>query len=225
MGPAAKAAGAFVHAGLDVADTGADKNSLVGRAGPELFYRDDWSGSAAVHTGKTATRAHHWCVEHGASRLYYDLGGPGAGVRAKMAEIQDRRTYDVHGVHFGGAVAGADVRYTRGERKSVTNGEYFGKRRDQLGWNVRLRATQTTKLLDGEEVDPSRCLFINPEIPRIEDMLAQCAQPEWNDDTGKLSIDKQPREPGEPKPPSPDDYDATIQAFASDSARGLRRAA
>ena len=214
-----------MHAGLDVADTGADKNALAGRAGPELFHVEQWSGTASMHTGRTATRAHHWCVEHGASRLYFDLGGPGAGVRAKMMELHGQRDYEVRGVHFGGKVEGPDVRFTRGERKPITNGEYFFNRAAQMGWAVRLRATNTARLTDGEEVDPTRCLFVSPEIHRLEDVLAQCAQPEWSDDTGKLKIDKQPREAGEAKPPSPDGYDATIQAFASDSARGLRRAA
>ena len=72
-----------------------------------------------------------------------------------------------------------------------------------------------------ETIDPHKCLFINPEIPKLADALAELAQPEWNDDAGKLKVDKQPREPGESKPASPNAYDAVVLAFSSDAKKGL----
>ena len=64
--------------------------------------------------------------------------------------------------------------------------------------------------MNGEDVDPHNCLFINPAIPKLQDVLAQLAQPEWDDSSGKLRIKKQPHEAGEQEPDSPDAYDAAI---------------
>ena len=37
----------------------------------------------------------------------------------------------------------------------------------------------------GEQVDKGKCLFINPEIKNLEDILADMSQAEYRDDTGK----------------------------------------
>ena len=69
-------------------------------------------------------------------------------------------------------------------------------------------------------MDPERGLFIDGSIPRVETYLAQLSQPEWKEDvSGRIVIDKSPEDA-----PSPDLYDATVLAFASDSRSGLRAA-
>ena len=80
----------------------------------------------------------------------------------------------------------------------------------------------TQRLVNGEDVPLERCLFINPDIPELEDVLSEMAQPEWDDSSGKLKIIKQPRAPGESKPASPDSWDAALMAFSTDARRGLR---
>ena len=204
------------HSGLDVADTGADKNAFTIRRGSNLFHAERWS---AKTLGQTVKRTDKLCTENVVTRLHYDAGGPGAGVRSHLVEDHKNRPYGFQGVQFGGAVLGPDVAYIR----NATNKEYFFNRAAQMGWGVRIRANFTARLLEGEDVPLDRCLFINPEIEQLNDILAQCSQPEWNDDAGKLRIDKQPREQGQPKPPSPDAYDSIILAFSADSRRGLRR--
>ena len=219
----------LVHAGLDVADTGIDRNVWVARRGPELYRLERWS---TTHLGRTARRANTHCLEEDAFRMYFDTGGIGAGVRSHLIDMDEEGgdgakagslTYDVRPINFGGAVDGADVIFTRG----ATNADFFGYKRDQLGWGLRLRAEATQRWLDGDEVDPERCLFINPEIKNLEDCLAEFSQPEWDENlSGKMIIDKQPSPPGtSDKPPSPDRYDAGILSFAADSQRGLRKAA
>ena len=203
------------HAGLDVADTGADKNALAIRRMCSLLSVDRWSAPTLGHTTRRADRA---VQEAGAVRLYYDAGGVGAGVRSHLADM-GVRPYQPVPVHFGGEVAGPDVLYVRG----ATNKQYFKNRAAQMGMGVKFRANLTVRLVDGDDVDPSRCLFINPAIPQLEDIMAQLAQPEWNDDTGKLRVEKQPHAPGESKPPSPDGYDCVILSCAADSRKGLRR--
>ena len=46
--------------------------------------------------------------------------------------------------------------------------------------------------MNGEDIDPHRCLFINPDIENLHDLLRELSQPEYNTDTGKLKITKQP---------------------------------
>ena len=73
----------------------------------------------------------------------------------------------------------------------------------------------------GRKLIPGHCLFINPEIPILEDALADMSRAEWTDETGKYRVIKQPRLPGGPLPPSPDIFDAARLAYAYDARRGL----
>ena len=199
-----------VDVGLDVADSGADKNALVARRGPLILHAESWSSQVL---GETARRADLYCREHGARQLYFDVGGVGAGIRSYLAEMP-RGDYGVHPVNFGSAVAGPTRTYTY----RVSNKDFFARRNSQLAWALRLRAQQTGRLVAGEDVDVERCLFIDSRIPRIEAYLAQLSQPEWKEDmSGRVVIEKAPEDA-----PSPDLYDATALAFAADSRSGLR---
>ena len=218
--------GAFVEAGLDVADTGNDQNAEALRSGPELFDVDRWYGSMAHGPAWTARKARKKATDNGCTRFYYDIGGPGAGIRDPLREDDPNdpdnpaADFPVQGCQFGSSPQSPDVPFVRG-RDPKTNGEYFFNWAAQAGWALRMRADMTQRLVNGEDVDPHNCLFINPAIPKLQDVLAQLAQPEWDDSSGKLRIKKQPHEAGEQEPDSPDAYDAAIMAFCSDARRGL----
>ncbi len=200
----------MLHAGLDVADTGADLNALVARQGPCMLHVESWHGSSL---GDTARRADRWCREHGASVLHYDAGGVGAGVRSHLRDM-GQRPYSARPVNFGGKVTGEKTQYSRG----ATNADFFSRRNAQLAWALRLRAMMTRRFMDGEDVNPEYCLFIDPKIPRLESFLAELGQPEWEEDaSGRVKIEKCPD-----GAPSPDLYDAAILAFGVDSRYGLR---
>lgn len=199
-----------VQAGLDVADTGADRNALVLRRGPCVLSVEQWSAGTL---GDTARKAHARCAHETAAVLYYDVGGIGAGIRSHLAEIRTR-AYAARPINFGSAPEGATRSYTR----SMTNADFFARRSSQLGWALRLRAQRTQRLMDGEPVDPDSCLFVSPRLPRLDEYLAQLAQPEVDEDaSGRMTLDKRPEDA-----PSPDMYDATALAFAGDSRYGLR---
>ena len=214
-----KPRGAIITAGLDVADTGADYNAFTLRSGPELFLFDRWRGSQAFTTSDTARKAAAQATEADAQSLYYDIGGPGAGIRGPMSELGVK--FSVRGCHFGGKVLGPTRHFTRGSRPK-TNEQYFFNWAAQAGWHIRIRAEMTQRLANGEDVNPHECLFIDPNLPHLEDVLAEMAQPEYDDSTGKMRIDKQPHGPGEQKPPSPDGWDSAIMAFSHDIQSGLR---
>ncbi len=216
--------GAFTMAGLDVADTGSDNNAFAVRSGPELFYVDTWKGSIKFTTSETARKAAAYCSAEGVTRLYYDAGGPGAGIRGPLRDwiVEGNNKFHYDGCRFGGEVQSPDIPFLRGT-KPATNKQYFANWASQAGWAVRMRADNTVRLHNGDtSVDPDNCLFINPALPNLSSVLAEMAQPEWTDRTGKVKIEKQPKAPGSSvEPPSPDIYDAVIMAFSYDARRGL----
>ena len=231
----------LVAGGLDVADTGAARNALGIRKGPALTSLERFSEETL---GKTTRRAHRRLVEAGALSLYFDAGGVGAGVKSHLADLEaehDERVreaaeealeppededdeppevdedalpafpYAHNPEFFGGKVAAPDGSFVEGH----TNAEFFADRAAQMGWNLRIRATNTQLWLDGEPgVEATDCLFINPAIPEQEVMLAQLNQPVWREGQGgKLKIEKAPDGAA-----SPDAYDGTILTFAGDTA-------
>lgn len=207
------------HSGLDIADGGKDRNCYVGRRGPLIDAVVKWHSATPGFMSPTARRADGLAREREDEAMYYDAGGVGAPIREHFANICE----DLGAVHayrptlFGGAVAGQKRIYDR--RK--TNADAFANRAAQLGFAVRLRAHRTVQLLNEEgSVRPDKCLFIDPEIPRLHEYLASLTQPQWyeSSSTGKITIDKRGDLAGE----SPDEYDATVMAFARDSEEGLR---
>ena len=108
------------------------------------------------------------------------------------------------------------MEFVRGQ----TNAQYFGRRSSQMGWTLRLRATRTKRLMEGEDIDLATCLAINPEIEGLDGFLAQLSQPEYDEtSTGKVEITNATKDA-----PTPDLYDAACLAVAHDSRSGLRRA-
>lgn len=216
--------GAFGTAGFDVADTGAASNTLALRSGPELFHVERWRGSDEYTISRSASHAAEVTVENGITRLDYDAGGVGAGVRGPAREWVKKnkvRLY-VNGCTFNGKVQGENVIYILARPRSQTNKQYYRNWGAQAGMAVRMRADMTSRLMSGEDVDPHKCLFINPNIPNLEDMMADMSQAEWDDDTGKLRVVKQPHGPGEALPPSPDVFDSVRLAFSTDAKYGLK---
>ena len=197
--------------GLDVADSGEDYNVAVIRRGPILEHVDRWRSLIIADTSRRCDRmAEDWEVD----RVNYDAGGVGAGVRSDFAQMTNRR-YAIRPELFGASIKGPETTYSY----RLKNKDFFRLRNGQLGWALRLRAQATERLMAGEDIPLERCLFINPGIPLLDDLLAQMAQPEWkeNPQTGKLELEK--RDANER---SPDLYDGCVLAFASDSDHGLR---
>ena len=215
--------GAFGTSGFDVADTGADLNALAQRFGPELFAVDTWHGSDEFTVSDSSRRAAEWVVKNGITRLDYDAGGvdPVRGPVREWIRDSGAKLY-ANPCRFGGKVQGEEVLFERARPRSVSNKMYFHNFGSQAAMVIRMRADNTLRLAKGEAVDPGKCLFINPEIKNLDDVLSDFSQAEWKDDTGKIRVDKQPHGPGEPEPPSPDRFDAGRLAFSTDARNGLR---
>lgn len=204
-----------VDLGLDIADSGVDKNSLAHRAGPLLYSVTSWPTEKPGHLSPTATRAHDLACRENANRLSYDAGGVGAPIRESFFRLSAALNYGLQGIPFGGAVLGKAVEYTRGQ----TNEQVFSRRNIQMAFAVRIRAINTGRLVRGEPVDVNRCLLIRPDMPYVERLLSQLAQPLWRESptTGKYELDKRG---GVEK--SPDDFDSTCLAFSRDCEFGVK---
>ena len=199
---------------------------LANRVGPELFHIERWKGSDEWTTSHSARHAAKVTTDNGISRLDYDAGGVGAGVRGPIREwVRDNVPIQLYanGCVFNGKVQGENVLYITRRPRSITNGAYFRNWGAQAGMTLRNRADATSRLTHGEKMDPHKCLFINPELSGLEDILADLSQAEWEDSTGKLRVLKQPHGPGEPEPPSPDVFDSCRLAFSHDARYGLKQ--
>ena len=212
-----KADSAVNDAGLDIADGGEDLNAYVSRRGPTIVRVASWPAQTQGFLKPTAQRADGYAREDDVYKLWYDSGGVGSPILGTFRELGV--DYIVEGVNAGHAVRGPERWYDR----RTKNKAKFANRGAQLGFAVRNRALRTIRLMQGaQDIYPENCLFIPADLPNLEDYLAKLSQPMWRDHptTGKVEIDKRAKEGGgEAK--SPDEYDATINAFARDSVAGL----
>ena len=217
--------GAFSTAGLDAADTGADWNALALRSGPELYRIDMWKGSEEWTLSETAKHASHIAVDHGCRRLDYDAVGMGAGLRGPLRDWKQEHKGRIrmNPCAANGKVQGPNVLYLDRYPKSVTNAEYFINWYAQAAMVLQQRMQYSQRLLKGEDVDIYKCLCINPELDHLEDKLAEMSQPEWEDNSGKLRAEKRPRIAGQPKPASPNIFDAVLHTYSYDARKGLKQ--
>ena len=209
----------LVHAGLDLADTGADKNSLVIRKGGYVCYYERFSSRNMNETGR---RVHRICKEYGVQKLFYDVTGVGAGMRGFYADLQDG-AYRAVPVNFGEKVVKPQRLYTFHGNVRIKQVDKFSRRTAQLGAAVQQRVRMSMRILLDGKGDLSSAFWVNSNMAEPETFLVQLSQPvEEEDPSGRMRIIKRPKLYGaKSESPSPDFYDATILAFAQDSAYGL----
>lgn len=208
--------GGVTDFGFDIAEGGRDKCAVVGRTGAVVHSLDIWPGISG-DLDPAARRCHDNLAGFRVSRLYYDAAQAMRGPLQRQKHQRPHVNYLIKPVAFGGAVEGKTISYQRG----ITNEQIFAKRNIQMAMNLRLRASNTVRLLGGAEVNPQQCLFINPEIPKLEAFLADLTQPVRRRGlaTGKWELDKRGAD-GDGD--SPDAFDALCLAFARDSEHGLK---
>jgi phage terminase large subunit len=209
------------HAGLDVADEGVDTNAYAVRKSSLLEFIDEWK---VKYLYQTATKADFKNKQYGVVKMYYDIGGMGAGIKSDLTRIPVDPQTGGHPelqkfipFNFGGKVEGADRPYLKSGKSTILNKDFFSRLNAQAWWNLKLRADNTLKMLEGETIDPDRCLFISGDIHCLDKLLLQLSQCVYDDSTGKIVVDKKP-EGAE----SPNLADAVVMAFASDLRKGLK---
>ena len=86
--------------GFRIAETNADRTSMVTRIGPVIVAVEQWDEAYTA----TLERVDRHCREVGALALYYDAGGSGASIRTNLRQVwreQQLPQYPVFGVNFG----------------------------------------------------------------------------------------------------------------------------
>ena len=125
---------ATITAGLDVSDTGADENVLTLRRGPYMLFQDQWQG---INTTDTAHRAYESSTLNEASKLRYDSGGVGAGVRGALDTVDG--DCEPVAVNFGWKPT--ETIYS--DFPDMKARERFGNLRAEMYWNLRVRFEKT----------------------------------------------------------------------------------
>ena len=129
-------------AGLDIADSDSgDHNCLNIKRGPVITYINRWRG---LDPAKTVERANKICLSKGVTLLSYDAGGFGSVVKSAFNYINPK--YVVRPVHFGGKVAGPKRQF----QYLISNKDFFARRKDQLGWALRMRLERLSQITSGE---------------------------------------------------------------------------
>lgn len=211
----------FGYSGLDVADGGNDTNCWSRRKGSLLQDVKEWK---VKYLHMTASRADLLNKKNDVSSMYYDAGGMGAGIKSDLARIhKNPNTGEGPGTkkfipfHFGGKVKGPNKYFIKHKELKIKNKDFFKRANAQLWWNLRLRAENTIKALDGEKVDLGKCLFIDGKIDNLDKLLAELSQCVYDDTSGKISIDKSPN-----GTESPNMADSVILSYANDIKKGLK---
>ena len=204
-----------LYAGYDIADEGFDYNAYAERRGPVLTHLERWSGIGGS-LGESAERVAQTMSEHGVLQLAYDATGLGAGTKSDFKRIFGARSSLVSPVVFNGKVAWPEKHYMHLQPQR----EAFANRFSQMCWAVRLRASNTARLLNGEDVPPSECLFLHPRLRAFPGFVEQLSIPTYTMDTRQIKIDKYGEVEKETKR-SPDLFDAMMLSFAKDSIYGV----
>ena len=183
--------------GLDVADEGKDKNSLVCRHGIVMDYLDTWSGKGDDIFG-TTQRAMDLSIERSIDTLFYDADGLGAGCRGDSRVINELQRekglpeVDVQPFRGSGAVHDPDGQMV----ESRLNKDFFANLKAQSWWSLRLRFQETFRALEGREYDPDMIISLSSkdiDPKELALLTTELSQPTYTKNgVGKILVNKQP---------------------------------
>ena len=205
------------HAGYDISDEGFDYCAYIHRIGPVIRRVERWSGVGS--TLQISTRkVLDFMEEDEVEKIYYDATGIGATAREVFFEAfgREKKGSFYVPIKFNHRVA----RPNRSFSDRMKQKDAFTGRIAQMCWSLKLRAINTTRLIEGEDVDPKDCLFFHPETVESPKFIEQLSVPVYNYDSGKIKIDKY-GEPEKETKRSPDMFDALILAYGQDSSQGV----
>lgn len=216
------------YAGLDLASgelKSNDKNALSVISGCVVRYSSDWqSGNLDMVARRVADTAGGMNVV----RLYYDAVGVG-GFAGKqlMATNPD---YSVEPLMGQQVPFGKDRPYMKLRKGKITNRMFFRNLKSQLWWNLRLRAENTARMLNGfPSTRKEYYLSFDSGIDNLQGLLDELAQATWiEDSSGRIQINKSPgdyevvQDGKKVKMRSPNRADSVNLAFARSIQRGLK---
>lgn len=193
---------AVTVAGLDIAEEGRDRSVLIARRGPVVLPPEDWG---QANTTETAHKAADTCERLGATVLYYDCVGVGAGVRGTYASSERKLSFQP--VAINGGASPTETLWPDGK----TSKERFLNLRAELWWLLRARFEKAYEFRERGLQHPPEEMISLPDDSRL---IADLSLPLYQrTESGKIQIeskDKMKRRGVK----SPDFADALAYAFA-----------
>jgi hypothetical protein len=187
-------------AGQDVADGGADKNSLIARHGIVCIFAEHWGGDA----GEAARRAIPQCTELGVTELYYDSVGIGTGFKVAANTMKKEVSYPRHLKIWpwnGGATPlDPTDNVIPNDPNSPLNKDQYGNLKAQAWFRVRARFYKTYRAVNfGDKYPADQLISIDSRLPNLHQLTTELSQPvRKNTGEGKTIVDKSPD--GTPSP-------------------------
>lgn len=190
---------------LDVADEGLDKNAAVGGTGVEVDLVEEWSGKGG-DIFETVQRGFDLADEHRYTDVDYDADGLGAGARGDARVINERRRANkgrqiaFRAFRGSGEVMDPDAPVfpgTAGAPNDVrTNADYFGNRKAQEWWRLRIRCQKTHRwVTEGKACHPDEIVSFNSKKigPILHKVVTELSQSTYRqNDAGKMIVNKTP---------------------------------
>jgi hypothetical protein len=203
------------HAGLDIADEGADLCAIAGRYGILLQHLQSWSGRGG-DIFKSVTRAFAICDEHNYPSCAFDADGLGSGCRGDAAVVNQARVEAgksrIHFEPFRGS--GPVHQPDREQVPSRKNKDFFANAKAQAWWALRTRFEKTWRAVsEGAKFNPDNVISIDPKLPELTALTMELSNPTFTiNAAGKILVDKAPDGTR-----SPNLADAVMIAFAPGS--------
>jgi hypothetical protein len=199
-------------AGLDVADSGVDRNALAMRRGCKLLYLEEWGER---DTGRTARRTVAALASYTPVEIQYDAIGVGAGVKAETNRLRDEQLLPP-GLTLQPWVAGAAVldpfgRVVPGDKFSPLNRDFYSNLKAQAWWNLRRRFEITYRAINEPAFtyEHEDLIVIPSTLPLLRKLQKELSQAIASQSSSlKLSVDKSPE-----GSLSPNLADAMVMAF------------
>lgn len=151
--------------GYDVADSGEDSNATASVQGSVVYAIDEWKGKEDELL-RSSTRAYTTALNSGA-HIIYDSIGVGAGVGAKVKELNASPKYARHpDVEFSRFIAGGSIINPKKEYEpNVLNKDMFSNLKAQAWFDIARRFRNTYNAVqNGESHSPGDMISISSEM-------------------------------------------------------------
>ncbi len=191
-------AGGWV-AGLDVADSGGDRNALAKRKGVILKSVQEWGER---DTSTTARRAIDGCSCVGLIDLQYDSIGVGSGVKGETNRLEDENLLPAGLKLQPWNAAAAPLKPDEpiepsppGQPKAPLNKDFYGNLKAQAWWQLRRRFERTWRARNepGFTWNAADLISLPSDLPLIRQIEKELSQPTARKDGRmRLIVDKMP---------------------------------
>lgn len=180
------------QSGFDVADEGPDANALVWRRGIVLDGIEEWKDQDPV---SAAQHAHSVCLEQRIELMRFDNIGVGAGAKGEFRQLQNLESrpgnrgfqrVQVEEFNAAAAVSNPEQEYQPGRK----NKDHFYNLKAQ-GWGLLAdRFMNTWRAVEGKSHDPDKLISLPSNLPFVEQLCAELAQPRRVYMNGKMMVEK-----------------------------------